>query len=303
MHLKSWFTELSRRTIILFRLWAWVEGLHIRLCNFKKKPPILIYQMGKVGSTSLYKTLKHAATRYPVFHIHWFSKKGLDRADRINAQTLDPIFDMHLRRCKLLRACHDDGIIERCKIITLVREPIARELSNLFQDMHIFHPQLLDSDGNFKLDAALAEVKHKIAQKTKDVRYCLSWFDEEFQEALQINVYDYPFNKDAGYSIIKCRRYDILLLKLERLSSCFQKAMTEFLGRRVQRNIIMANTSDKKKHLGAKQALQINLKLDRNTCKNIYSEPYVRHFYTDQEIEGFMGRWCQPQEHSGERGG
>jgi hypothetical protein len=301
MHLNSWFTELSRRTIILFRLWAWVEGLNIRLFNFKKKPPILIYQMGKVGSTSLYKTLKRSATRYPVFHIHWFSKKGLGRADRINATALDPIFDMHLRRCKLLRACYDEGKIGKCKIISLVREPIAREVSNLFQDIHIFHPQLLDSDGKFKLEAALAEVKHKIEQKTKDVRYCLSWFDEEFKEALQINIYDYPFDKDAGYRIIKCGRYDILLLKLERLSSCFHKAMSDFLGLRVQRHVIMANTSDKKKHLFAKQALQMNLKLDLNTCKNIYSEPYVRHFYTDREIEGFIGRWCKPYEQSGER--
>lgn len=86
MHLNSWLTELSRRTIVLFRLWAWVEGLYIRSLNFRKQPPVLIYQMGKVGSTSIYKTLKRARIRYPIFHIHWFSKKGLYRADEVNAE-------------------------------------------------------------------------------------------------------------------------------------------------------------------------------------------------------------------------
>jgi len=294
MYLNSWLTELSRRTIILFRLWAWLENLYVRSLNFKNQPPILIYQMGKVGSTSIYKTLKHATTHYPIFHIHWFSKKGLARADRINAQTDDPIFDMHLKRCKLLRACYDDGRIEKCKIITLVREPIAREVSNLFQDIHIFHPQLLNPDGKIRLEAALAEIKNKIEQKTEDVRYCLSWFDDEFNEALQINIYDYPFDKYTGYHIIKRSRYDILIMKLEQLSSCFQKAMTEFLGVSVQRNFIMANTGDKKKHHSTKQTLQKNLKLDLNTCESIYAEKYVRHFYTNQEIEEFIGRWRKP---------
>jgi len=83
-------------------------------------------------------------------------------------------------------------------------------------------------------------------------------------------------------------------MKLEQLSSCFQKAMTEFLGVSVQRNFIMANTGDKKKHHSTKQTLQKNLKLELNTCESIYAEKYVRHFYTNQEIEEFIGRWRKP---------
>jgi len=61
---------------------SFVESLKIRFRNFNTNPPILIYQMGKVGSTTILKSLKNAQIQNPVYHIHFLSSDGIRNAER-----------------------------------------------------------------------------------------------------------------------------------------------------------------------------------------------------------------------------
>ncbi len=40
-------------------------------------PPILIYQMGKVGSNTVHKTLLASGIQNPVFHVHFLTKEKI----------------------------------------------------------------------------------------------------------------------------------------------------------------------------------------------------------------------------------
>ncbi len=53
--------------------WQDFETLKIHLKNWNKKPPILIYTMGKVGSMTVYQSLKEAKLGNPVYHIHFLT--------------------------------------------------------------------------------------------------------------------------------------------------------------------------------------------------------------------------------------
>ena len=48
----------------------------------KKKTPILIYQMGKVGSSTIQKSLMLSKIESPVFHVHALSTKGIEGGEK-----------------------------------------------------------------------------------------------------------------------------------------------------------------------------------------------------------------------------
>ena len=285
-------TQIARRSIFYFRIYGWIERVYINLVNFNVRPPILIYQMGKVGSTSVYKSLKRSAAKHPIFHIHWLSKEGLIRATKLNDDINDPIFDMHLRRCRLLRSKYDTNRAKKWKFITLVRDPIDREISNVFQDIEIFHRHLINDKKQVNLDDTLALVKKKIERNILDIDYCLTWFDKEFNQALLFNVYDFPFDKKSGYTIIRHKQSDVLILKLEKLTDCYTDALREFLDTNLNTRLVKANISDKKKYSSEVKFIKKNLKISPEAFDKIYSNKFVSHFYSRQEIKGFKKKWA-----------
>lgn len=295
MDINYLLTQIAIRSIFYFRIFGWVERLYINSVNFNVRPPVLIYQMGKVGSTSVYKSLKKFAIIHPIFHVHWFSKEGMVRAEKIKAEIRDPIFDMHLRRCKLLRSKYNNGNIKRLKIITLVRDPIDREVSNLFQNIEIFNRHLINHKKQIKINDALKLIRKKIELKLLDVDYCINWFDDEFNRALSVDIYDYPFDKEKGYSIIKYKHIDILIIKLEKANSCFKSAIKEFFGIQSEKKLVKANIGDKKRYSNEMKFIKENLRVSPKACESIYSVKYVNHFYSQKEINGFIAKWSKIQ--------
>ena len=55
----------------------YIESIKISVKDFQVNPPIIIYQMGKVGSRTVVETLRNTDINRPVFHLHNLSKNGL----------------------------------------------------------------------------------------------------------------------------------------------------------------------------------------------------------------------------------
>lgn len=293
MEANRFVEQITRRNSLLFRLYGWFEKLKINSIDFQKHPPILIYQMGKVGSTSITRALKKSTLDNPVFHIHWFSQKGLARAKQIYQSTRDPIFGMHLQRCRLLRKKLDNKEITKFKVITLVRDPIAREISSFFQNIELADTHLIDSRNRLKTDVALKLIEKKITHNLLDVIFCLNWFEGEFEPALSVDIYNYPFDKQKGYSIIHHKNVDILVIKLENLNSCFAQSMSEFLGIQIKQDMVTSNRGNEKKYADEMQLVKDQLKLDSGAYQKIYSTKFVKHFYSQDEIDNFINHWSK----------
>jgi len=288
--------QVMRRSQLFFRFYSWFEKLKINSINFHKRPPILIYQMGKVGSTSITEALEKSSLDNPIFHIHWFSQEGLSRAEQIYKSTRDPVFRMHLQRCRLLRKKLDSRKITKFKVITLVRDPIAREISSFFQNIELADTHLIDSRNRLKTDVALKLIEKKITHNLLDVIFCLNWFEGEFEPALGVDIYDYPFDKEKGYTIIHHKNMDILVIKLENLNSCFAQSMSEFLGIRIKQDMVSSNRGNEKKYAGEMQLVKDQLKLDSHAYQKIYSTKLVKHFYSQDEIDAFIAHWSKQSE-------
>jgi len=60
----------------------WHFRVKLALQNFNKLPPILIYQMGKVGSSAVYESLKKYGIQNPLHHVHFLSYGHLNELER-----------------------------------------------------------------------------------------------------------------------------------------------------------------------------------------------------------------------------
>ena len=117
--------------------------------------PVLIYQMGKVGSESIQASL--SALNLPSIHAHFLSWQNLRDVEKYYLRRPHAKVPEHIIRSKRLRAIMDKtwGRIQ-WKVITLVREPVAGTISDVFQNLTFTMPKMnsLDEKDAFKLVSA-----------------------------------------------------------------------------------------------------------------------------------------------------
>jgi hypothetical protein len=234
--------------------------------------------MGKVGSTSIYFSLKNKLPAADIFHVHFLSDYWLkEKLPKTNTY-----FHGNINYGKKILYHIQKNPKKRIKIITLIREPIIRDISDFFQNW--------GSEYNNIDDIGIEKVSQIIEENTHE--YTLNWFDSEFKNYLGFNIYDIPFNKEDGYSIYNLKNADILCLKLESLNKAGEKSLKEFLGIRI--NFFNKNTSLDKVGKNLYLEVKEKYKASKNKLSVVYNSKFVKHFYTAKEIEVFEGRWGKP---------
>ncbi len=250
--------------------------------NLTSHTPIVIYQMGKVGSSSVTESLQLAGVNL-VFHVH---RMNPDNIQRVRKEYLDhnqrPLNEKVGER--LYRS-----IVERrrkAKFITLVREPIGRNISAFFQNLRRFSgAECGDADYTVEelVDIFIRDYQHAVP---------LTWFDVEMKQTLQIDVYEYPFSKEKGYLSIKRGNFELLILKLELDDSTKEKAIAEFLGWKNFR-LITSNVARDKKYSETYSDFLRKIKLPKSYVEIMCNSAYTRHFYSDAEIEQIRSKWLK----------
>lgn len=125
------FSEISSRIGSFFNR---LSGLLRRFISVKYSldwnNAILVYQPGKVASSSIKKALDKVY-KGPVVHLHSFERDHGEHS--LN------------RERKNLR---QKGDLPKVKIISLVRDPLSRNLSAFFQNLHKFQNEKMEFDGS-----------------------------------------------------------------------------------------------------------------------------------------------------------
>ncbi|HET6566613.1 MAG TPA: putative capsular polysaccharide synthesis family protein [Rhodothermales bacterium] len=282
-----------------------VEQIQMYLQDFVKRPPILVYQMGKVGSMSIYEALQRARLRNPVYHVHFLSpihlEQEIQRFAVVRKETaVDPKALHHLHTGRLLHEKLRRKPDVPLYIVTGVREPVSWALSRFFQHVHYFCPELLDEDGTAREQETLEYLqgmfarlgdKRNPATDWFDVELASKWFDVEFKDTLGIDVYQKPFDREKGYSILESGRQHVLILRQEDLRKTLPGVLRGFLPTDQPIEIKEANVGSKRMHGHAYSFVKNHLSISPEICERLYSTKYVRHFYDDEEIAGFVGKW------------
>lgn len=122
---------------------------------------------------------------------------------------------------RLLRRKIDNCKNVKWKIITLVREPIAKEISTLFQVGAKVNRNLIDETGEFDVSLVLKYFNDRFDKFDESIDNANLWFDKEIRRVFNVDVYEYPFDQEKGYTMIHEKNIDLLILRLENLDNIF----------------------------------------------------------------------------------
>lgn len=279
----------------------------------KNNPPILVYQMGKVGSSSIVYTLRQNKLSNPIYHVHQLRYDGIDKNIKNNNERLNKnkenknisdytrvYTDIYLKYIirnvkshRLLRKKIDENMNDvTWKIITLVRDPIMREISDFFFSFHK-HPELMGKEGQLLKEETIRILKKELIEKFRyPHNWVLTWFDKELKEVFGVDVYQFPFNHDKGYIIIQSKNINVLIIKLEELDRCFSDAIFEFLNKK-DLKLLKRNVAEQKFYYNTYKYILDNIIFNYNFCGKIYASKYSKHFYSIDERENFIMNWTK----------
>lgn len=249
--------------------------------TMRQQTPILIYQMGKVGSSSILQSLQAQPNLYPI-HVHYIFPENVRWRQQLRQQKNTPERAVMYRGIPIYRQLIQ---AERpVKIITPVREPIGRNLSFFFQVFELY-TGVSHQHSNLSIDELC-----EIFLRKNEHDLAINWFDIEFQKALGVDVYAYEFPREDGFLRIQHGNLDILLFKAEIDDSLKEDTLADFLNWPHFR-LAQANVSENKAYAETYKAFKKQLVLPENYLNSMLNSRYTQHFYTSTERDSIREKW------------
>jgi len=280
-----------------------------------------VHQVGKVGSTSLVRSLEQILPGETIYQTHVLSEAGvLAMMQAWLDHPLAPDVKLHdhiVSSIELRRRLMHPGLPVNWYLFSAVREPVARNISAFFQNLnwHWMHELPAGTRGVCErmlgTNASAAEVDdEEMAALIQDLlalfktRYhgekYRAWFDREVRSVFGIDVFAEPFPTEAGYRIYQAGRVRLGVFRLEDLRGVFRRGMGEWLegsgfsvtpthGEAFERE--RANDGTTKSYARLYRGFIDAFALEPRDLEAIYQSPGVRHFYTDSEIAEFSRKW------------
>ncbi len=264
--------------------------------QMSSRKPLLIFQMGKVGSTTVFRSIKARQINIPTLHIHVLARKTRDEQEKVFKKVFSTkhIISEHLLASEYVWECLQSSSGQgKWKVISLVRDPIARNLSTFIQDVNIRQPEFgfLEKCRTMEPEELSQELV-ELFIRTHDHNMPLNWFDMELNKVFQVDVFATDFPKNKGYDIYENEQTEVLLLKLEKLNDCAVEALKKFLDLD-EISLINSNIGSKKEYSEIYKAFLDQLVLPDSYLDKMYSSKLATHFYGKDELDGFRNKWSK----------
>lgn len=231
--------------------------------QLRQGSPLIIYQMGKVGSSSIYESLKRHYNG-PVFHAHSLSPRVAEKTHRW---------------------LHQWTVVEKqpARVISLTREPISRNISEFFQNLEVF---IDESPAN--IQQSPEELQNTfLAKHWHD--WSLNWFDTEINANFNIDVYEKAFPQ-TGTCQYSRENIELLVLRSELDDEDKITAICNFLS--LDRfKLVNKNIGQQKEYSQTYKLFLENVRFPREYIDMICESKYFRHFYSTEEIAAARERW------------
>jgi hypothetical protein len=271
------------------------QRLILNFQNFVTNPPIIIYTMGKVASQTLQRSLKIANLHNPIYRVQYLSQDGIKTSENYYLSLNSSRVPRFIKIGKILRKkIEKDRDQVHWKIITLVREQISREISHFFQDAEFSHSYFNDN-GKIITHRAIKILQDKFLNYDESTDHASTWFNKELRSVFGIDVYAYPFNHQKGFTIIRNKNVDVLILRAEDLDHTFNNAIPKFLDLDNPVRISKRNIGWKKSYSQEYRYVLQNIYIPKEICVNINNSRYAKHFYSEDMRNEFIHRWCGEQ--------
>lgn len=244
--------------------------------------PVLVYQPGKVGSSTIYASLK--AGGIESFHLHALNPYG---------------GYLHFPE-EMAEECN--ALVEQIKkqektIITVVREPVGRDLAAYFEEILFLKDRICIPETGGKNPVKSQEEyfrwimksgKERVDRSDEAISYWyfdeFRWFDEELKAVFGVDVFQYPFDKKQGYCIIEEGNLRILILRMEN-SDSWEMAIRKFLHLQDFRMEKAVNLGETKMYASLYKEVKENLCLPEEYVEYYKHNEKCIHFYDEPSFE------------------
>lgn len=252
---------------------------------------LLVHQMGRVGSMTVVNSLKAAYPEVPLYHTHFLNPERVrQRYLTERRRRRFGLMPLHLKVSRALaRELKKGSNNRRWKVVTIVRDPVARNVSTFFHSIALYVPNFHQRDQE---NGICSETMVETFVAALDHDLPLKWFDLDVKSVFGIDVYRYPFPTKKGYSIISQDDVSLLIIRLEDLQECYRDAFAEFLNLdNIQ--LIRTHITENEDKRGIYKRFVENLSLPEWYLTGMYASKYATHFYDSDEIDGFRRRWSK----------
>jgi hypothetical protein len=270
------------------------------LGKWQGKQPLFVHQMGKVGSSSIMQTLRASPVggKLAIYHSHYLSPEGMSFVEQLEAEGYGGAERLPYRTRRYLiksrtlsRQVYSEHFRkQRVKVITLVRDPVATNLSGFFYNAAWWPPALQSACRDGAPGYAEQLTGHFLDHYPHDVP--LRWFDLEMAPVFGIDVFATPFAQSTGYQIYQGEWVDLLLLKLECLNECAGPALGDFLNLETVA-LQRVNEAGDKWYAALYKSYTDALSLPADYLARLYQSRFTRHFYHEDEVAAFTARWTK----------
>ena len=262
-----------------------LEGFRVArrldLLALRGNEPVIVFQMGKVGSTSVASSFPTPG--HPVsVQTHHLHRPRIEVAKQWSRDRGLPVRAHFFHADAVARRVVDRG--RPFKLITLVREPVGRSVSNFFHNFERFVGVPLAESTHTADELTEILVAHE--KQLDESR----WFQREFEPALGVDVYEHPFPHDAGAQVIPRGQGEILVLRLETPDAVKEAAIAAFLGE-ADFTLSSANVGDAKDYGEGYQRFRETAVLPPDFLDRKLATVYATHFYSDAERADIRARW------------
>lgn len=246
----------------------------------------LVYQMGKVASSSVANAIETQRC-YRQFQVHRLNPHNIDGMNQRRANRGLPPLSVDVEG----RIVYTKFIRRRepCKIVTLVREPVGRNISAFFQNTRHDHARENESSALTR-DALVQEFLREYSHDTP-----LVWFDNEMRFTTGIDVYDYYFPKEEGYMQIECGVYQLLIMRHDLCDETKVQTLNAFLGTTIKK-MCSRNVGAEKKYKDGYATFIRNVRLPKAYLDRMLQSRYCRHFYSEDEIMKLYAKYMKEDE-------
>lgn len=237
----------------------------------------LVYTMGKVASSSVSVAIQSAGL--PCHDIHSLNPDYIKKAAQasLNRGEYPP---PHICVSMAFR----DRIFTkkaRCLYITLVRDPIGRNLSAFFQN--------LSAQSEFIRNEQDPQSLFEYFRHTYNHDLPLTWLDREFKKQVGIDVLKLGFDAQKRYAYHPTQ--NLVVFRTDCPDSEKSRVLTELLGRPI--TVSRENDGLKKDYRDRYEKVKTVARFDREFVNRVYESRFARRFWSDEERAALAAQWTQ----------
>lgn len=245
-----------------------------------KQTPILILTMAKVGSLSVYSSIKKYS-KIPVFHIHSLDEAEVKAGDKfcfdngIYPNSRSPIFLLNKYLIKPKK---------QYQVISLFRNPIERNISAFF-DAFKLHTGVSPQNYKGTIDQLIATYHDAL-----DHEYATTWFEKQFFEGTGIDVYKTPFDPEKGFVSTTIGTADCLIINVTLEDDFKEQLISDFCninGFALHNENITAAS----KAAALYKQFKDTITFDREYLERQLESKYVHHFFSKTERDRLYTKW------------